>query len=306
MSKIKRIAVIFVITFLIFTIFAIPVLAVEPEIDIPGGDDSFICAIPLDGQFYVLCSDIDPNYVRGTDYSWLLDQYLFNFRYPNFGCNLIYFTPSNGYQQAVVDNLNDDGGSDPSFSAGITITKALVEQSSVGASYDKLWLNFSVVDNAGNAVFPTSTSSPAFVSVLDARGMVNLPTNDILLKIASFMPQSSPNIFNYVRDSTFSNGYNRGFADGQRDGYQTGKNDTYQPAYNKGYNAGYQKAMTDSNTFTFRGFLDAVIFAPIDACLQIFDFDFLGFNMRGFVAAVLTLVIIGGVVLVILKFKGGS
>lgn len=306
MSNFKRIAAILVTVFLTFTIFAIPVLAVNLEPDTPSGDDAFLCAIPLDGQFYVLCSEVDPNYERGADYSWLMDQYVFSFRYPTGFCHLVYFTPANGYQTPVVDDINDDGGSDPSYTAGITITKAMVEQSTDGYLYDKLWLNFSVKDNGGNTVFPTTTSSPGFVDVLDARGMVYLPTNEILLKIASFMPQTSPNIFDYVRGSTFSNGYNRGFADGQRDGYQVGKNDTYQPAYDSGYNAGYQKAMIDSDTFTFRGFLDAVIFAPIDACLQIFDFDFLGFNMRGFVAAVLTLVIIGGIVLVILKFKGGG
>lgn len=304
MSKSKRLAVLIVTVFLTFTIFAIPVLAVEGET--PSSDDSFLCAIPLDGQFYVLCSEVDPNYVRGADYSWLIDKYLFTFGYPSHYCNLIYFEPANGYQNVIVDNLNDNGGSDPIDSAGITITKAMVEESSAGVLYDRLRLNFSVVDNGGNSVFPTSKSSPAFVSVLDAGNKVTLPTNAIMLKIASFMPQSSPNIFNYVRDSTFTNGYNRGFAEGQRDGYQTGKKDTYQPAYDSGYNAGYQKAMIDSDTFTFRGFLDAVIFAPIDACLRIFDFDFLGFNMRGFLAAGLTLVIVGGVVLIIIKFKRGG
>lgn len=308
MSKSKRIAAVIVSVFLTFTIFAVPVLAVEPET--PSGDDAFLCALPPDGQFWLLCIDVDPNYQRGVDYSWCIDQRLFTFNYTTPYLNLISFTPANGLISANIFDLND-GGSDPPDSASISISKAVVEVSSDGYLYDRLYLNFAVNGSSGDNVFPTKVNnidvnSPCFVSCLDAHGMVQFTSNDILKKIASYLPQSSPTITGYIRGATYSNGYNTGYNDGQRDGYQIGKDDTYQPAYDSGYNAGYQKAMIDSDTFTFRGFLDAVIFAPIDACLQIFDFDFLGFNMRGFVAAVLTLVIIGGVVLVILKFKGGG
>ena len=75
MSKSKRIAVLIVTVFLTFTIFAVPVLAVEPET--PSGDDIFLCALPPDGEFWVLCADIDPNYERGADYSWCIGQRLF-------------------------------------------------------------------------------------------------------------------------------------------------------------------------------------------------------------------------------------
>lgn len=308
MSKTKRIAVLIVTVFLTFTIFAVPVLAVEPET--PSGDDVFLCALPPDGQFWLLCIDVDPNYVRGTDYSWCIGQRLFDFDYVTSYLNLISFTPANGNINANMIALNNGGG-DPPDSASISISKAIVQESPDGYLYDRLYLNFAVNDSSGNNVYPTKVnnidvSSPCFVSCMEARAKVFLTSNEILKKIASYLPQSSPIISNYIRGATYSNGYNRGFTDGQRDGYQSGKDDTYQPAYDSGYNAGYQKAMVDSDTFTFRGFLDAVIFAPIDACLQIFDFDFLGFNMRGFVAAVLTLVIIGGIVLVILKFKGGG
>ena len=308
MSKSKRIAAILAIVFLTFTIFAIPVFAVEPET--PSGDDQFLCALPPDGQFFLPCIDIDQNYERGTDYTWCIGQRLFWFRETSPTCYLISFTPSGGNVNVNMYDLNN-GGSDPATLASITISKAFVQESSEGYLYDRLYLNFAVNDSSGDNVFPTKVNnfdvaSPCFVSTVGARGMVNLATNDILKKIASYLPQTSPMISGYIRGSTYANGYNTGYNDGQRIGYQTGKDDTYQPAYDSGYNAGYQKAMVDSDTFTFRGFLDAVIFAPIDACLQIFDFEFLGFNMRGFVAAVLTLVIIGGIVLVILKFKGGG
>ena len=308
MSKIKRIACIACLCFILAGVLAIPVFAVEPET--PSGDDEFLCALPPDGQFWLLCIDVDPNYQRGFDYSWCIGQRLFTFNYTTPYCNLISFTPSSGSISANIVDLNN-GGSDPPDLASISITKAVVEESSDGYLYDRLYLNFAVNDSSGDNVFPTKVSnidvnSPCFVSCLEARGMVTLTSNDILKKIASYLPQTSPTITGYIRGATYANGYNTGYNDGQRIGYQTGKDDTYQPAYDSGYNAGYQKALIDSDTFTFRGFLDAVIFAPIDACLQIFDFDFLGFNMRGFVAAVLTLVIIGGVVLVILKFKGGG
>lgn len=308
MSKSKRIFCIACLCFILVGVLAIPVLAVEPET--PSGDDQFLCALPPDGQFWLPCIDIDENYVRGTDYSWCINQRLFGFDATTPYLHLISFTPVNGNINVNMVGLNN-GGSDPPTFASIFISKATVQESSMGYLYDRLYLNFAVNDSSGDNVFPTKVnnfdvSTPCFVSCLDAKGFVELTSNDILKKIASYLPQTSPNISNYIRGATYSNGYNRGFTDGQRDGYQSGKNDTYQPAYDSGYNAGYQKAMVDSDTFTFRGFLDAVIFAPIDACLQIFDFDFLGFNMRGFVAAVLTLVIIGGIVLVILRFKGGG
>lgn len=307
MSKIKRIAFLIVTVFLTFTIFAVPVLAVEPET--PSGDDQFLCALPPDGEFWLPCIDVDPNYVRGTDYSWCIGQRLFSFNATIPYLNLISFTPVNGNINVNMVPLN--GSSDPPDIASISISKAIVQESPDGYLYDRLYLNFAVNDSDGVNVFPTKVNNsdvsiPCFVSCLEARGMVTLTGNDILKSIASYLPQTSPNIFNYIRGSTYSNGYNTGYNDGQRVGYQTGKDDTYQPAYDSGYNEGYQKAMVDSDTFTFRGFLDAVLFAPIDACLQIFDFDFLGFNMRGFVAAALTLVIIGGIVLVILTFKGGG
>lgn len=308
MSKSKRIAVLLVTVFLTFTIFAVPVLAVEPET--PSGEDQFLCALPSDGQFWLPCIDIDQNYLRGTDYSWCIGQRLFVFNTTTPYLNLISFTPFNGSISANIVDLNN-GGSDPPDTASISISKAVVNESPNGYLYDRLYLNFAVNDSSGANVFPTKVnnsdvSSPCFVSCIGATGFVDLTSNDILKRIASYLPQTSPMINGYIRGATYANGYNTGYNDGQRVGYQTGKDDTYQPAYDSGYNAGYQKAMIDSDTFTFRGFLDAVLFAPIDACLQIFDFDFLGFNMRGFVAAVLTLVIIGGVVLVILKFKGGG
>lgn len=310
MSKSKRIVAIFVITFLTFTIFAIPVLAVEPEYT--SGDNNFLCALPPDGQFWLLCIDIDPNYVRGTDYSWCIGQRLFAFDPTTYYLNLISFTPVNGNITANMFDLNN-GGSDPSDYASISISKAVVQESSQGYLYDRLYLNFAVNDSSGANVYPTKVNnfdvnSPCFVSCLEASRMVTLTSNDILKKIASYLPQSSPNITGYIRGATYLNGYNTGYNAGQRDGYQTGKDDTYQPAYDSGYNAGYQKALVDSDTFTFRGFLEAIIFSPIDACLQIFDFDFLGFNMRNFVSAVLTFLIIAGIIILLtgFKFRGGD
>lgn len=310
MSKSRRIVCISCLFIILVGVLAIPVFAVDADPDTPSGDDNFLCALPPDGQFWLPCIDVDPNYVRGTDYSWCIGQSLFGFSQTTYYLKLISFTPVSGNISVNMFDLNN-GGSDPPAYASISISKAYVQQSSMGYLADRLYLNFAVNDSSGDNVFPTkvnnqNVNTPCFVSCLEARGMVTLTSNEILKKIASYLPQTSPNITNYIREATYSNGYNRGFTDGQRDGYQSGKNDTYQPAYNSGYNAGYQKAMIDSDTFTFRGFLDAVIFAPIDACLRIFDFEFLGFNMRGFVAAVLTLVIIGGIVLVILKFKGGG
>lgn len=296
----KRIIVLFVTVFLTFTIFAVPVFAIED--DTPSSDDSFLCALPSDGQFWTLCSDVDVNYARGTDYSWMIGERLFHFDF-TADCKLIFFHPSSGFQSSTVIDLNN-GGSDPPDVASIVITKAIVEENATGSLYDKLWLNFEVHDSAGNIVWPTSTSSPAFVSCLEARNFVKLPSNDILLHIAAFMPQSSPNIFNYIRGSTFTNGYNRGYTVGQKEGYNIARDELVPAARNDGYNEGYSAALAASDSFSFRGLVGAVIFAPINAFLQIFEFDFLGYNMRVFAASLITLAVVLAIVIIIIKIAG--
>lgn len=300
----KKIICVFACIFVMVSVLAVPVLAVDAEI--ASGYDTFICAVPCDGTFYVNCKDVDPSYERGATYDWLIDTAVFSFR-ETAQCQLLYFSATHTgaitSQDVTFVDLNN-GGSDPAVAAKIYITKAKVVENSAGSPYDRLYLNFAVMSSDGATVWSsTSIQSPAFVNCFDARGMVYLPTNSIVLKIAQYMPESSPNIFNVVRESTYSNGYNAGVADGQKEGYEIARKELYQPTFDKGYLNGYNDAAKQLDKFNFRTFIEAVIFAPIDAFLEIFNFDFLGFNMRAFVASVLTLVIVMSVVLIILKFK---
>lgn len=303
-KKGKKIICVFACFLLMLSVFAVPALAVDAEV--ASGDDTFICAVPCDGTFYVNCKDVDPSYERGATYDWLIDTAVFSFRETAM-CNLLYFDATHSgaitSQNVTFVDLNN-GGSDPPDFAKIYISKAVVEENSAGSPYDRLYLNFAVTSSDGQTVWSSSTTqSPAFVNCFDARDMVYLPTNSIALKIAQYMPGSSPNIFNVVRESTYTNGYNAGVSDGQKEGYETARKELYQPTFDAGYLKGYNEAVEQLDKFNFRTFIEAVIFAPIDAFLEIFNFDFLGFNMRAFVASVLTLVIVTAVVLIILKFK---
>lgn len=66
------------------------------------------------------------------------------------------------------------------------------------------------------------------------------------------------------------------------DGYDLGFNQGSQSSYNNGYNAGYNKGLESANQNTFLTLFTSVIEAPVNAVLSIFDFEVLGYNLKGF------------------------
>lgn len=92
--------------------------------------------------------------------------------------------------------------------------------------------------------------------------------------------------------SDFKLAYEEGF----QDGYDTAKEEYYQSRYDLGYNAGFIEG--SNNEFSFLSYFGAIIETPINAALSLFNFDFLGFNMRSFFLSVLTI----SMIVMIVKF----
>ena len=74
----------------------------------------------------------------------------------------------------------------------------------------------------------------------------------------------------FLIDQSYNNGYNLGFNQGS------------ESSYNNGYNAGYNKGLENANQNTFLTLFTSVIEAPVNAVLSIFDFEVLGYNLKGF------------------------
>lgn len=72
--------------------------------------------------------------------------------------------------------------------------------------------------------------------------------------------------------------------------------------YNKGYNTGYAEGLDTAESGTFFNLLSSAIEAPLQAILNIFDFEILGYNMKSFYLSLLTLAL----VLFCIKFITGN
>lgn len=125
----------------------------------------------------------------------------------------------------------------------------------------------------------------------------------------------------YYLDNTLDNDeiYNQGFNDGKsqgfNDGYQDGitvgernKEQAVEQALNSGFHNGYNKGKADgiasANDYTFLSLLGAVVDAPLNSITSFFDFNLLGFNMANFFWAIMTCIVILGIIKVIFG-RGG-
>lgn len=101
--------------------------------------------------------------------------------------------------------------------------------------------------------------------------------------------------------------YQSGYSDGEREGrrainlkevnaaYQRGKADGFDEGYNEGfYDAGGKNY--------FEELVDAVIFAPVNGIVEMMNFDFFGINVANFFLALLTILILAGILALIARF----
>lgn len=94
----------------------------------------------------------------------------------------------------------------------------------------------------------------------------------------------------------YDSGYKVGHSDGEVAGYSSGNS----VGYNSGYNVGYQDGVNSSNTYSFFNLISAVIDAPVQAFMGLFNFELLGVNLAGFFTGLLTLAFILTVVKLLL------
>ena len=98
--------------------------------------------------------------------------------------------------------------------------------------------------------------------------------------------------YNFNVSESYNNGYALGYYDGQK-----ALQPSLEAQYNKGYSDGreYQAGLGDNSFFDL---ISAVVDAPVLYFTNMLDFELLGFNMRGFVGALL----IVGLVIAVLRF----
>lgn len=73
--------------------------------------------------------------------------------------------------------------------------------------------------------------------------------------------------------------------------------------YNSIYNAGKTAGINENNPYTFGYLMSSVIEAPLNAVLDIFNFDFLGYNFKNFITVMITLCFI---IAIVRMFMGGK
>lgn len=136
-----------------------------------------------------------------------------------------------------------------------------------------------------------------FIEYYDVNG------NYLSLNLFAYSPNdSSPEHFLYSdRTYYFSNSlnlddnsfYNQGYSDGYNNGISDNQiniyNDGYKAGNTVGYGSGYNAGVESANKYTFLSLIGAVVDAPVKAFTSLFDFEFLGFNLKSFFASILTL-----------------
>ena len=94
----------------------------------------------------------------------------------------------------------------------------------------------------------------------------------------------------------YDSGYNLGYAEGENAGNSSGQ----KIGYNQGYNVGYSDGVNATNTYSFFNLISAVIDAPVQAFMGLFNFELLGVNLADFFLSLLTLCFVVTVVRLLL------
>lgn len=111
-----------------------------------------------------------------------------------------------------------------------------------------------------------------------------------------YLPNSLSADYNSGYKAGFNEGYSAGESSGYSAGYSEGEEFGYSNGYNSGeligYNNGYLEGIENGGKYTFFNLISAVIDAPIQAFMGLFNFELLGINLAGFFTGLLTLAFI--------------
>lgn len=89
--------------------------------------------------------------------------------------------------------------------------------------------------------------------------------------------------------SGYNQGYNIGLQDGEVIGYNKGSQVSENASYQLGYNKGYSEGVSISSDYSFNGLLTAVFDVPVKTFLSLFDFTFLGIDLKAVILSLLSI-----------------
>lgn len=177
--------------------------------------------------------------------------------------------------------------------------------------YMSQYLNFGYIDNNNNLVNISKLSAVTYVSEAEVQytGVFVLPvstdtiyiwvsylndtfSDDRFIALDSNITFRSLNVASLIKAS-----YAAGLQ-ANKDFYSVGG-----AGYNHIFQSGYNAGTMEVTPYTFSRLLTAVIEAPLGAVLEIFNFDFMGYNFKNFITVMFTLCLI---IAIVRMFMGGK
>lgn len=157
-------------------------------------------------------------------------------------------------------------------------------QISTTSSSSAKWTNFVYNDNGGSQFTFAVMNRNENWSFYDSASFISYSTRTYYFSTAL-----SDNEY-------YQSGYNEGNSYGYSQGYSAGESDGYSSGYSAGetigYNNGYSQGVEAGGNYSFFSLISAVIDAPIQAFMGLFNFELLGINLAGFFTGLLTLAFI--------------
>lgn len=247
------------------------------------------------------------------------------------------YTAENNPELLTIDIVN--GTSTSTFPTLNLTWDSDIDYGEIELSYDlSIYDYFYGFHSSSNKIYLSSTNFVSNIYKIDIYGDVLFGTNycqqtvrytDVNGEVLKFTFTLNSSYYSelfldwrtYYLDNTLDNDeiYNQGFNDGRTQGFNDGYHDgveqgeqnkeqaveqALQSGYQNGYNQGKTDGIASANDYTFLSLLGAVVDAPLNSITSFFDFNLLGFNMANFFWAIMTCIVILGVIKVIFG-RGG-
>ena len=199
----------------------------------------------------------------------------------NYACAYMVFNSDGWYCVPFLYYISADWRGDVAESG----TKAIygVKSDKFG-SFPKTSSFFMSYDNYSTFFYKIVLSNNSYLEIL-----MPVPVNSAVYQTTSV-------VGGFSFSGSYQDGYNAGKSQGESSGYLNGYNAGVTVGYNNGYNAGTNA----TGNYTFFNLVSAVIDAPIQTFMGLFNFELLGINLAGFFTGLLTVAFIVTIVKMIL------
>lgn len=200
--------------------------------------------------------------------------------------SIIYYNSSNGTEMVLYNCVWDRSGQSPVLliykwygNTSIYITNNVITYS--GMNQDKL---FSILTLGDYDIYQSSYN----------KGYQDGYNSGSNMNLTSTYNQG----YNTGYDEGYSAGYSYGHDIGYDDGVEDGSSDfistpqfenAINNSYTDGYNDGYTEGTLSGNPYTFKNLFFAVFDVPVQVITGLFNWNFLGVNLKDFVFTILTL-----------------